>query len=166
MHTQHRYKERAASFTGRKVCLIFATFHGKIALPDKKEFIEKCLKRLDMDFPVQDYVVRAPGDPRRNEQGTAFVDGRDSVGPFIYVEDKVVLRLIGTTGSAAGRPESGGGESGRGESGTHDSSGLDSSHTPHTQLSSYSQSLNAHRPNLSALFPREDTTTLTPDYRV
>ena len=66
------YKANQRHFSSLKTVLIFATFHGKTPLPDKKEFIEKCLRQFEVDLAVQDYEVKALGAPRRGEHGTAF----------------------------------------------------------------------------------------------
>lgn len=103
------FKTHQGHFTHPRACLIFATFPGKVALPDKKHFIEQCLQRLDMKFTVQDYHVRSPGEHRREEQGTAFVDGGDATGPTVYLEDRVVLivsRQAPNLAQGGGRPES------------------------------------------------------------
>ncbi len=80
-------------FQSYKVSLIYATFHGKTALPDKKEFIEKCLRQFGVDFPLQSYEVKYHGEKRATNHGTAFVDGGSAQGPALYLEDARVLRV-------------------------------------------------------------------------
>ena len=75
---------------------MFARFHGKSPLPDKKAFIEKCLNKFDVNFAVQDYEVKAPGEPHCDEYGTAFVYGHPSEA-VLYIEDKRVLRIVRET---------------------------------------------------------------------
>jgi len=87
------YRSNQVYFSNYNVCLVFAKFHGKSPLPDKKAFIEKCLLKLKVDFPMQDYEVKAPGEPRSDEHGTAFVDGGAPTGATLYVEDRMVMRV-------------------------------------------------------------------------
>jgi hypothetical protein len=91
------YQNNRKYFSDHDVALIYAKFEGKTALPDKKDFIEKCLRRFKVDFPVQDYVVKAPGEPRLDEHGTAFVDGGASRGVIVYLEDREIMRINKTT---------------------------------------------------------------------
>lgn len=87
----HRHKQ--GHFAGHRVALIYARFEGKTAVPDQKDFIETCLLQFKVDFPMQEYDVKRPGEPRGEESGTAFVDGAAPTGPAVYLEDKVVLRV-------------------------------------------------------------------------
>jgi len=87
------YHSHQKYFSGYNVALVYAKFQGKTALPDKKSFIEKCLQKFNMDFPIQDYDVKSPGEPRRDEHGTAFVDGGASIGAILYLEDKQIMRV-------------------------------------------------------------------------
>ncbi|KIW81225.1 hypothetical protein Z517_04250 [Fonsecaea pedrosoi CBS 271.37] len=88
------YRENEQYFHGHKVALIYAVLHGKTQLPDKKEFIEKCLREFQVDFPLQDYEVKSPGQNRSEEHGTAFVDGKAVTGPALYLQDQLVLRVF------------------------------------------------------------------------
>ncbi len=53
-----KYRANEKYFRGYQVALIYAVLRGKIQLPDKKEFIAKCLRKLQVDFPFQDYKVK------------------------------------------------------------------------------------------------------------
>ncbi|KIW37290.1 uncharacterized protein PV06_10631 [Exophiala oligosperma] len=87
------YLQNRQFFQNYKVALLYARFDGKVALPDQKAFIEQCLRRFKVDFPIQDYHVKLPGEPRGEEHGTAFVDGRATNGAVLYAEDKPILRV-------------------------------------------------------------------------
>ena len=87
------YKANTQHFSKPNTVLIFAMFHGKTALPDKKTFIEKCLRAFGVDIAVQDYSVKAPGDPRRDEYGTAFATC-ESQPARIFFEDRLVVRIF------------------------------------------------------------------------
>ncbi|KAJ9638606.1 hypothetical protein H2204_004082 [Knufia peltigerae] len=88
-----QYNSKKEYFSHYNVCLVIAKFHGKNPLPDKKAFIERCLRKFKVEFPIQDYEVKAPGEPRRDEHGTAFVDGMATSGAILYVEDKIAMRV-------------------------------------------------------------------------
>lgn len=90
------YAAKREYFDDYNVCLVFARFHGKTALPDKKEFIEKCLQTLGLKFVLQDYDVKLPGPPRREHDGTAFVHGTPSLAAILYLEDKPAARANAT----------------------------------------------------------------------
>lgn len=53
-----KYRANEKYFRGYQAALIYAVFHGKIQLPDKKEFIAKCLRKFYVDFLLQDYEVK------------------------------------------------------------------------------------------------------------
>ena len=88
------YLKNKPHFMVHNVALIYAKIHGKTALPDKKQFIENCLRQFKVDFPIQDYDVKLSGAPRREEHGTAFVDGRSANGSVLYLQDKPILRVF------------------------------------------------------------------------
>lgn len=100
-----KYKANESYFRGYKVALIYAVLHGKTQLPDKKEFIEKCLRKLHVDFPLQDYEVKPFGHHRPAEHGTAFVDGKSPTGPALYLQDKMVLRVFTLSSEKSGVPK-------------------------------------------------------------
>lgn len=81
-------------FTNCQVALVFATIEGKSPMPDKKHFIEQCLRQFKVDFPMQDYKIKPRGMPRREEDGTAFVDGSMTDRASVYVEDRLLLRVM------------------------------------------------------------------------
>ncbi|KIW82918.1 hypothetical protein Z517_02161 [Fonsecaea pedrosoi CBS 271.37] len=87
------YKANEKHFTSYHVALICARFEGKAALPDKRDFIVKCLKRFNVDFPIQYYDVKFAREPRSEKHGTAFVDGGRMDGAVLYLEDDPVLRV-------------------------------------------------------------------------
>ncbi|KAK5445310.1 hypothetical protein LTS15_010091 [Exophiala xenobiotica] len=59
-----------------------------------KEFIEKYLRRLKVDFPIQYYDVKRDREARSEKHGTAFVDGGQVNGAAVYLEDRPIMRVL------------------------------------------------------------------------
>ncbi|KAH0836024.1 hypothetical protein FOPE_04432 [Fonsecaea pedrosoi] len=87
------YQAHKQDFSTYKTTLVYAALEGKAVLPDKKAFIERCLKQFKVDFPVQDYHIKLGDAPRRAELGTCLFEGGTAIGSAFYVEDKFIVRV-------------------------------------------------------------------------
>lgn len=146
------YVTNRESFDGKQACLVYAQFEGKTALEDHKVFIEKCLRAMNIDFALQDYYVKYPGEPRSEEHGTAFVDGMAPGAVVLYVEDRVAIRVSKSKPTSTTASESR-------DTRSSDTTRMASYALPRTEAGmDYEDQFLATRPNPSALFPRQTQT--------
>ncbi|KIW22028.1 uncharacterized protein PV07_12568 [Cladophialophora immunda] len=90
-----KYNQKKHVFeAGTKTVLVYARIEGKSPLPDKKAFIEKCLKQFGVDIAMQAYDIKLIGEPRDDCHGTAFVYATPEEGAYFFLEDKLCLRIF------------------------------------------------------------------------
>lgn len=89
-----KYKQQKHLFDADfRTALVYARIEGKTALPDKKDFMEKCLRRFGVDIAMQAYDIKLPGEPRDDHHGTSFVYATPSQGAYFILQDEVKFRI-------------------------------------------------------------------------